>query len=253
MPAMSAMKPIKKEDMPKLAALIALSVGVGGYIIFEVITQVVPPAPSAAATPAPNTAASPGVPAPGGAQVALANGATPVPGGAPGATPTGPYGGELDPANWNPVLINGKDPFMPTAPPPVAPTRPAPILINPGNPMSSHPPIRTATNLFVQPPVGPVHVVTPATPPPPPPPAPTYSVVGVVLADRNAVGAKEGQDVAILRSGTDRRFVTVGDPVANGFKVAAIHSGGVDIRSGDRIATLPLISSSSGPAAQGRP
>lgn len=78
----------------------------------------------------------------------------------------------------------------------------------------------------------------------PPPPPPAFIVTGVVMGDSNA---GDNRNIAILRGasgpgGEDRRFVTVGDEVGNGFVVAAVHDMGVDLkeRNGSRHVTLKL-------------
>jgi hypothetical protein len=74
-------------------------------------------------------------------------------------------------------------------------------------------------------------------------PPPDLTVTGVVLGD---LSTGVTRNVAILRGKgqgeEDRRFVSVGDPVGNGFRVAAVNADGVDLEdsAGNRRVTLRL-------------
>jgi len=155
----------------------------------------------------------------------------------------------------------GKDPFQPSgrfAPATPTPT-PAPPRVAIATPLpapkatSSGPIFTQLTSLGPGPaPVAPVVM--------PPPAPPAYTVTGVVVADRDNPGAAP---IAVLRGGagagdagngklastptmtassntSERRFVTIGDPVGNGFVVAAVRADGVDLRSGKRLVTLKI-------------
>jgi hypothetical protein len=95
----------------------------------------------------------------------------------------------------------------------------------------------------------------------PPPSPPPYTVTGVVVADRDnpratpiavlrggasetntAVAKTAGAPLTMVAAATpaDRRFVTIGDPVGNGFVVAEVRADGVVLRSGKRLVTLKI-------------
>ena len=73
------------------------------------------------------------------------------------------------------------------------------------------------------------------------PPVPSLAVTGVVLGDPTSGNPR---NVAILRSGAgeERRFVSVGDYVGNGYTVVAVHADGVEIqdKAGNRRVTIKL-------------
>jgi hypothetical protein len=76
----------------------------------------------------------------------------------------------------------------------------------------------------------------------PPPEPPEMVVTGVVLGDLSSGAAR---NVAIMRGKSakgeeERRFVSVGDPLGNGFTVTAVHADGVDIKDKTRRITLKL-------------
>lgn len=211
------MKPVDEKDKPKLFALIGLSVLVLGFGIYQVTAGMAgaqpPPAPpkedakSAADAAPPAPAADP--------QAALLANLPTVP------SPTG-----------------GRDPFIPqmaTGNMAQAATKPqTDVAKGPG--VSLPPPggggvsglrvgewlaagARNATSAPSSPskPIDPISV--------PPPSPPTLAVAGVVVA-----GPGSGnRDVAVLRGGADRRYVTLGDPVGNGFVVSAIRMDGIEI------------------------
>jgi hypothetical protein len=149
----------------------------------------------------------------------------------------------------------GKDPFIPNGPAAldatmIAPATPrlAPIVAKNSNstnydmlvPFPKNPPTfeERSENKKVASTSG---SVTPITPLVVELPAPAWSISGIVLAERDSDGIKRGRDVAILRdTAGSRRFVTVGDPVDNGYHVSAVLSDGVEIRNKKRTAMIHL-------------
>jgi hypothetical protein len=220
------MKSIDKKDLPKLYVLIGLAVCILGYAIFQ-FSAGMGSTPASASTTV-KTEAKAGTPS-------SAAGATAgTPSAAPGI------------AGFDVALVGppsgGKDPFMPTG------------LAKPASGAALPPPqqvaaaVRPATGLagflnsvapLQKPSVNPVALSKPAEVDVP---VPGLTVTGVVLGD---LSTGVTRNVAILRGGTgdgDRRFVSVGDPVGNGFRVAAVHADGVDIEdsAGNRRVTLRL-------------
>jgi len=154
----------------------------------------------------------------------------------------------------------GKDPFQPSgrfAPAPPSPT-PAPQRLVMATPLPAAKPTSGGPIFTPLTPMPGPAPVAPVVMPPPAPPA--YTVTGVVVADRDNPGAAP---IAVLRGGagagdtgngklastptmtassntSERRFVTIGDPVGNGFVVAAVRADGVDLRSGKRLVTLKI-------------
>jgi hypothetical protein len=219
------MKSLDKKDMPKVIGLGVLMVGLLGYFLYMFLGSGSPSA-------SPPIAAHPVTPA---AQVATATG----PGaaaGAPGVAPSPDAMDGFETGGDVPMPAGGKDPFIQNGPASkfwiVSTPKPAPSVgpVLPFRPFGPPP--------FIKP-VAPIVMPTPPPGPPPAPPVPSWTVAGIILADR-VDGAKVGRDVAFLRNGGDRVFVKVGDPVGNGYVVAAVHPSGVDIRSGDHLTTLGL-------------
>jgi hypothetical protein len=269
------MKPLDKKDMPKLYALGGLAACIFGYAVYQfaagggsTATASAKVAKGAKASPAPGAAAGPTGAGP------IAAGTTPgapgTPGGAASPTAAGKAGGITGTmvstaggiAPFDAALVGppsgGKDPFMPvgkaaqaktgvsapapartTAVPSFTPIAAAPrktgldqLLdmaqqkMGPGNP--------SAARTVGSPTGGPVVL--------PPPPPPDMVVTGVVLGD---VSTGAARNVAIMRGkggdGKDeRRFVSVGDPLGNGFTVTAVHADGVDIKDKTRNITLKI-------------
>lgn len=251
------MKPIDKKDLPKLIAMIVLSVALAGYTLLTVV--------------APSKAKTPGKKPESAETIALAASATSSAAAAAQAAGDPAALGLKGPSIG--LLTAGKDPFVPNgsaaadksavtlAPkPPLPPSssiatvaeKPAPsaaaaagrlerLLGLPGSyPRSGLPPggwsglqgenanpgNGSAAATVAAAPVAPMAV-----------PPPAFTVTGVVL------GADAGtKSIAILRGGegNERRFVAVGDPVGNGFVVAAVHAAGVDIKSGSRRVTMKI-------------
>ena len=230
------MKKLDKKDMPKLIALVVLSLGVFVFALMQAM-----PKTSAGSKPAGSQ----------GSATATGTAATaPVenPATVPVETP-----GEYNVADIE-ILTGGKDPFVPNGPAaPVVPgqvstpqpaDKPAPVAKSePSGPTSDTPPVSGRQSAqFARPPVNepqqPV-AVAPVVVPLLPPPA--FVVTGVVRGEQ--------EDIVILRGGgngsgsgdaVERRFVRVGDSVGNGFVVSAIFRDGVEIRSGNRRVTLKL-------------
>lgn len=206
------MKPLDQKDKPKLFALIGLSVVVLGFGIYQVTAgmagaQAPAPAKDAKPSPAPEAAAKAEQEKQQAALVAN--------------LPTVPS------------PLGGRDPFIPqialpgnTPPPPTkvatkTDTVPLPSL-NGGGPGIGGVKIEW-DKLGGAPAPAPSPKPTVVQLPPPPPP--TLAVAGVLVA-----GPGSGnKDIAVLRGGSDRRYVTLGDPVGNGFVVSAIRIDGVEI------------------------
>lgn len=195
------MKPLNEKDKPKLFALIGLSVlvlGFGAYQITAGMAGAAPPPPP----PKEEVRVAEASPAEEAAALAF----------------TG--GGDIAP---NPSA--GRDPFSPQInlssvdAAPARPAAPGPPLPNLGVPGAFVPGGASARSAASPKPE--VVVV-------PPPPPPTLTVSGVLVASRDA----GGRSVAVLTGGGDRRYVTVGDPVGNGFVVSAVSLDGVEVVDG---------------------
>ena len=244
------MKPIDKKDMPKLYAVIGAAVLLLGYVLY---TSFGTPAPDVSASGKKDAAA--GAPAPGGAAngtaVAAAPGGQQGPG-QPGATLVAPA---EDLNTVGPPTGAGKDPFQPigiATPPTAAPAGPKPfktalaVLKSPPPPAPREKLPSSLSDLLNSkgqgpnqpqnaPTAGSVNPVEVA------PEAPDLNVTGIVLGDPTTGNPR---NVAILRakSGDERRFVSVGDYVGNGFTVVAVHADGVEIKdkAGNRRVTIKL-------------
>lgn len=232
------MKKLDKKDLPKLVALVVLSLCLFGFALSQFV-----------ATPTTNAATKQAVPAAGGA--------------APGTPATALAKPEVSLVENAfrlsdiTVMTSGKDPFVPngpaaprplgaegasrvvtTAPAPApAPAAPEPELRNlmglPSAPPSAGGPPNWAGPRGAEGELAPMgKAVAPVVPPIDT--TPQYVVTGIVRGDTN---------VAILRGGPggeERRFVRSGDSVGDGWKVAAVRSNGVEIYSGSRRITLRL-------------
>ncbi len=228
------MKPIKKEDMPKLIVLIVLAVGIFAFAVVQMISLAPPSV--AATTPA----------VPGTTVVASATGATPLQDPSALDAPAHP---ELDFLRIGPPT-GGKDPFAPNgaaspanieAAKVVAPI--APPIISAPLPQAAQPVQPLNVGVGFPGGIGDGPTVTEKNPVPAPVelPAPSWGVSGIVLAESDSDGIKRGRDVAILRdTAGDRRFVTVGDPVGNDYHVSAVRPAGVEIRNKKRTAMIRL-------------
>lgn len=241
------MKPTSNKETPKIIALAALAVAaVGVGVVQFVLPQGAGANANAAspkASPSPEAGASSGN---GAASAASAtSGADP----AAVAAASGPI-----PMSQIQLQANGRDPFMPSGPAAAEPVSARPL------PPASPPPyiprvpqngeigkgLRAGASRDIGDIVlGPRKGASEASSKPvivlPPPPPPAYTVTGVVLGDRG------GRDVAILRGsgGTgagqeERRFVTVGEDVGNGFYVASIHANGIILRSRTNTSQVPV-------------
>lgn len=233
------MKPINKEDMPKLIVLIVLAVGIFGFALVQFISS---SSPSVAATPAKAEKGTVVATAAGSDQAAAAS-----------ELPASP---ELDFLHVGPPT-GGKDPFIPNGSAALPPAGSAdPVKVTKTNPLPNIPsPSDTTPSGYPAPlPSGGKSTVQvqeltegpkPVNPAPVELPAPSWQVAGIVLAEHDTDGIKRGRDVAILRDGAgSRRFVTVGDPVNNGYVVSAVLPGGVEIRNKKRTTLINLDSSS---------
>jgi len=219
------MKSIDKKDLPKLYVLIGLAVCILGYAIFQFTSGGGNTARAAATKPvAPKAGGAAGAPTAAGA---AAPGAAIAPGSLPG----------FDVALVGPPT-GGRDPFMPEGPAQTAQPAPPPHPVA----VAARPPL-TPLNKLLQ-------LDKPSAPKPAPAsspmpvdvPPPDLTVTGVVLGD---LSTGVTRNVAILRGKggeEDRRFVSVGDPVGNGFRVAAVNADGVDLEdsAGNRRVTLRL-------------
>ena len=235
------MKPIKKEDMPKLIVLIVLAVGMFVFALTQFMSN---PAASVASTP----------PAPGAAPTTAGGAAATTASQLP--APEAPADPELDFLHIGPPA-GGKDPFTPNGPAAPVVATPAPVVVAPV--VRPLPPVAANTERGngldrllgirnIHPNGLDMDDTKPGMPTPGPAvvelPAPVWTVSGIVLAERDTDGIKRGRDVAILRDATgNRRFVTVGDPVDNGYHVSAVRPGGVEIRNKNRTAMIRIESS----------
>ncbi|MES2461949.1 MAG: hypothetical protein V4671_15300 [Armatimonadota bacterium] len=244
------MKPLNKEDMPKLIVLIVLAVGIFGFALFQFVAS---SSPSVAAVPAAPAAAS-GT-ASTGTLVASAAGSGTV-----SASPDGAVEPELDFLHVGPPT-GGKDPFIPNGSAAEKPVtvavvpaaRPLPSVVatdsKRSNVISIMQPFGSNQPTFQEREPKAASKEKPVETMPIELPAPAWSISGIVLAERDSDGIKRGRDVAILRdSAGNRRFVTVGDPVDNGYHVSAVLSGGVEIRNDKRTTMIHLNSSTSKPS-----
>lgn len=234
------MKPVDKKDLPKLYVLIALAVIIFGFFIYSMtFGSEAPPASAAgnkkkpAKTSAPGAAVASNGSAGAGATEAAASGTPAV----------------FDPRMYGPPQ-GGRDPFQPVGmvaaapqlpPPPVsAPVqRVAPIYVPPAAPIQRLRPSGSLGDLLGN--AGKAQDASAKPVEMGPPPAPTLAVTGVVLGDPTSGNPR---NVAILRAnnGEDRRFVSVGDYVGNGYTVVAVHADGVEIqdKAGNRRVTIKL-------------
>jgi hypothetical protein len=259
------MKPVDKKDMPKLVALCAIAVLLFGVAAYQFVAYGGGGTPAAAALPpaANKVADVSGVTAPGGTTGTVAAADAPA---FDLATLGPPSGGKdpFTPLDGGKVVLPPPPPVpVAAAPPPVHPTGGLPIPIaaamgKPTGPLTwdASPQLEGTSNAPAA--AAPLPVPPVVVPSPPPPPPPAYTVTGIVMGDRSAGDTRA---VAILRGGgnvvvpssdkdataaatsggaVDRRFVTVGDPVGNGFVVAAVRADGVDLKSGSRRVTLKL-------------
>jgi hypothetical protein len=202
---------IDKKDMPKVAVLGVLGVGCIGYAISS-LTSGASATPSAAATTEKKDADT--------KQAAS--------GTVSGTSASNPDNEQLiQLAKLNEPLIP-RDPFTPSGPAALVQTpAPTPIpaavpnlpkntgkfdgtaIYNPSRPADN-------SNNGQQNP-------TPAPLAIPSPPPPTFTITAVM------VDSKPGDSIAVLRNGDERRFVSEGDPVGNGFVVAAIRKNQVEL------------------------
>lgn len=239
------MKPVDKKDLPKLYVLVALAVCILGYFVYSMIAG---DAPAASAAGTKTDTAKNGAP---GTAVASNKGGAPA-GGAAGASAQDTPPVAFDPGVYGPPQ-GGRDPFQPVGP--TAPTTPTPAPVANNTPPSPkvpplfppssgpkperpRPPSRLADLLGPGSNAGatavrPVEIESP--------PAPALVVTGVVLGDPTSGNPR---NVAILRgnSSEERRFVSVGDYVGNGYTVVAVHADGVEIqdKAGNRRVTIKL-------------
>ncbi len=237
------MKKLDKKDMPKLIALVVVAVLVFGFAVWQFMPKTsAGSSPAAGSTPSVATTGTTAA-VPAGSETTASQPEAPQP---------------FDVGNVQ-ILTGGKDPFVPNGP--AAPALPGQVSA-PQQTQPASKPVKVAQR---EPSLGipspgtlpisggggggrpgtpprfnrlpeaepqqrrPAPVVAVALPPPPPP---TFVVTGVVRGEQ--------EDIVILRDGDERRFVRVGDPVGNGFKVTAVLEDGVEIGSGSRRLILNL-------------
>jgi hypothetical protein len=206
------MKPIDKKDQPKLFALIGIAVLALGFGAYQFSTASV---------------AKPGGPKPG---------ASPT----PAAMAVQAQG--ADSSIWQPdpnvsIPIGGRDPFMPEgagapqpSPSPQPRTTPAPTKTasEPPSPPMPRPGSWGQKPVDI-PPLGVMRVKvqpiapSPAPTPTPPPPAPKLDLSGVLVAD------DDSRSKAIFKSGERSKILGVGDAAGNGWRIADIREGKVEI------------------------
>ena len=221
------MKPVDKKDMPKLIALIGLSVCSLGYGIYTLVGGTSVASPPAAATP----------------QDKAAPGATPRTGSSPGSEDTLAVALQRLEGITDPVLI--RDPFVITGAIEGAPgSAPAPAP-TPGSTPAPSPQdgaftngvarARTLQDIFgvsvrlpkpaaegalpsggmVPPATSASHLVLP--PPPLPPQPPTLTVTGIMVPEGG-----QGKSIAIVRIKDETRWLSVGEDIGQGFVVRSI-------------------------------
>jgi hypothetical protein len=226
------MKPIDPKDKPKLFIMIGVGAVVVSVVGYEIFTMMGPPPHPAAATQ-PATAKKDGK----NATVAANTDKTPQ----SSAAAAMDAALAVEPAG-------GRDPFMPSGS--AAPTKKAVVV--PGVAAAAPPPHSTLGDLLKPLPNGNTGAIHPAgwhmTPGTmttvailPPPPVPTISVTGVVLGEPGV-----DDPVAIIHGGDtkgeERRYLTIGDYVGNGYRIVAVYADGIDIeeKTGRRRVTIRL-------------
>ena len=225
---------LDKKQVPQVAVLAVLSCGVLGYFAKQMMT----PSPAAAAFPAG------GVPLRGGGAISptpspRAGSTTPTPdnGGArlvpPTASAFAPTGEVAPPADA------GRDPFQQTVsstaapqpiPKPAALVRPLPAPKAASVSVPVVPPLPAPGAFGGLRPL-PAYAV-PGQPAPVAQAAPTWAVTGVLTS-----GAEH---IAILRSGTERRFVRQGEWLDGQWQVARVSRDSVTLGHGSAFYSLPL-------------
>ncbi|MFM7323052.1 MAG: hypothetical protein ACKO5K_16250 [Armatimonadota bacterium] len=219
---MKSMKPVEAKDKPKLFALIGMSVLVLGYGTYQMTSGV-----SGATPAAPKK------------EAAAASGST-----TPGAETTTTLA--FDDASIVPNPALGPDPFKPRLDLAAAPEGIAAPAATGSVPLPRFGPggFLPAGYAPAVPQSAPAPVAErPAAPPTPivipPPQPPSLAVSGVLVA---APGSG-GKSVALLAGAGEQRYVSVGDPVGNGFVIAAIGMDGitvVDAANRSRTFTFPI-------------
>lgn len=208
------MKPIDKKDQPKLFALIGMAVLAFGFGVYQFTTSATaqPVAPKASPSPEATTAQG---------------------------NPAAEEGGMWKPDGQGTVPTGGRDPFMPEglaapqpSPTPVAPPKPTPEPKGP-----AMPPIAPANpnggGVTIPPPgggsggmeVGPIKLIqTTPSPAPTPVPAPKLDLSGVIVAE------DDNRSKAIFKtSDKTNRILSIGDSAGNGWRIAGIQEGKVEI------------------------
>jgi hypothetical protein len=236
------MKPSNNKEQQKILLVVALAVAmvaVVGYNLFGTQGSAAPAAPAPSGSPSPGAAAA----------ATASSSATP---GGP-ASPGAPTKASIIDFSTIPMVTSGRDPFVPNGPaaatnqPAPTPSRPPSIYIPQvpqkgeigkglagamrlGNPGGAADDAGGGSGFPSAPKQEPVRL--------PDPVPPAYVVTGVVLGD------KGGRDVAILRGGAsgqdERKFVTVGEDVGNGFYVAAIQANGIVLKSRAKATLNPV-------------
>ena len=215
------MKPVDSKDKPKLIVLVLLSVAVIGYGLLQLTSGLAGATPRPSAKPEKTAAATPDA-ASTGQLPSLATHPDD-----PSVVPEPSVGDPFVPrmrTDSAQVPAGQPAPARMTKPLPGIPASvlaslgkagapPVPALPDPsGNPGPGPDSPAGATA-----PVGPVEVA--------PPPPPTLNVAGVLVAEPGS----EGRSVAILSGSGEKRYVTAGDPVGNGYVVASVSLRGVEV------------------------
>jgi hypothetical protein len=212
------MKPVDPQDKPKLIVLSVLSAGVFGYGLLQLGSGLAGAAPSPVAK-----------------KPVVVQGVAASAGDASANTVSAPTDSESvvpDPSAGDPFLPKfvteaapaGAVPSSVAAvgggagqPLPVLPDSVLASIGRPGKPPVSLPGPKSGAVEGADPAVAPVEVG--------PPPPPSLHVAGLLVAEPGS----DGRSVAILAGSGEKRYVTAGDPVGNGYVVASVSLKGVEV------------------------
>lgn len=207
------MKPVDPQDKPKLIVLILLSVVVLGYGLLQLTTGL------ADASPKPSRAKA----------SERGSGSQTVAGTPEVATaPTDALSVIPDPSAGDPFLprfaleaasasASGGSTPAPGQPLPVLPDSVLASLGRPGATAPGLPQAKTTKDSAASGKIEPVELA--------PPPPPSLNVAGLLVAEAGS----GGKSVAILAGSGEKRYVTAGDPIGNGYVVASVTLGGVEV------------------------
>ncbi len=207
------MKPVNPQDKPKLIVLIVLSVLVLGYGLLQLTAGLADASPKPqAATTAKETPVTESVPE----------------GQATATAPTDALSVIPDPSVGDPFV-----PRFAIEPTPVAATSGAggksvsspPLPVLPDSVLASlgRPGVAAPGLPRSKPTVDGAGKTEPVELAPPPPPS--LNVAGLLVAEAGT----DGKSVAILAGAGEKRYVTKGDPVGNGYVVASVTLQGVEV------------------------